>query len=558
MKKLLLIEDEDIAFSYIKCILSGIGYGADRVVRCNTLGELDGVVADDYEIVITDLSLPDSVYPRTFEVVKNKFPYTPIIVLTVTNELSVALGSIQLGAQDYMVKGEFNEKMLGKSIQYAIERKKISNDYKRLFNDSPTPMYIYDIETYRFLSVNYAALNQYGYTRDEFLSMSAADIRPKDDVDAFYQYSSSMNNDYFNVGQRRHLKKGGEVFYVHIYTHNTYFEGREARIVLATDVDQRVKTEIALKEKSDEVTSILESITDGFFTLDHDWKFQYVNKESEKALKHKRKDLIGRHIKDILPEVKSLKFYSECKKAVIEKSSVHFEEYFEPLSKWFAMNAYPSKEGLAVYFTDITEQKKALEKIFIEKQNLYATINNTKDIIWSVNKNFEIMSANDAFWDRIFLISGKQKREVQKVDFDKDLFDVWISYYERAFGDEAFKIIWTETAQGKVIYEEVSFNPIYDKDRCVIGVSCFSRDITAQRNYMDVIEKQNEQLRKIAWVQSHEVRSPVASILGLAQLFNHEDTNDPFNIEILKNISVAATHLDSIIKKINAYARAEE
>ncbi|MBK8662666.1 MAG: PAS domain S-box protein [Ignavibacteriales bacterium] len=54
--------------------------------------------------------------------------------------------------------------------------------YLRMFKDNPQPMWVYDLETLRFLEVNNAAINDYGYSREEFLSMTLADIRPKEDV----------------------------------------------------------------------------------------------------------------------------------------------------------------------------------------------------------------------------------------------------------------------------------------------------------------------------------------------------------------------------------------
>jgi len=214
-----------------------------------------------------------------------------------------------------------------------------------------------------------------------------------------------------------------------------------------------------------------------------------------------------------------------------------------------------SKKMLSKSIQYAIERNNILESIFVEKQNLRATINNTKDIIWSVSKNFKIISANNAFWHRLNILTGKAKHEVTEMDFDKERFDTWIQYYDRALKDEAYKIVWEEELNGKTVFEEVSFNPIHDKDNKVIGVSCFSRDISEQQHHLNMIEKQNEQLRKIAWVQSHEVRSPVTTILGLLQLYNHENTADPENVDILKYLQAAAENLDMITRKINDYTQ---
>ncbi len=78
------------------------------------------------------------------------------------------------------------------------------------------------------------------------------------------------------------------------------------------------------------------------------------------------------------------------------------------------------------------------------------------------------------------------------------------------------------------------------------------QDVTEQRVYLHQIQMQNQRLKEIAWIQSHKVRAPVASILGLIQLFNTDEPGDPTNKEILDGVTEAALTLDGVIKEINA------
>jgi PAS domain-containing protein len=78
------------------------------------------------------------------------------------------------------------------------------------------------------------------------------------------------------------------------------------------------------------------------------------------------------------------------------------------------------------------------------------------------------------------------------------------------------------------------------------------QDVTEQRLYIQRIQNQNQKLKDIAWIQSHKVRAPVASILGLIQLFNKEDLSDPTNAEVLQGVAEATATLDDVIKEINA------
>lgn len=78
------------------------------------------------------------------------------------------------------------------------------------------------------------------------------------------------------------------------------------------------------------------------------------------------------------------------------------------------------------------------------------------------------------------------------------------------------------------------------------------QDVTEQRLYIQKIQMQNQRLKDIAWIQSHKVRAPVASILGLVQLFNTGEPHDPINAEVLQGLTEAANNLDEVIKEITA------
>ncbi len=132
----------------------------------------------------------------------------------------------------------------------------------------------------------------------------------------------------------------------------------------AKEYREKIAAEKQLKEYSDQITDILESIGDGFFTLDHNWIVTYWNKEAEKQSGIKREDIVGKNLWEVYPEAIQQKFYSEYHKAIEQKITVHFEEYLPPIDGWLEVSAYPSPRGLSVYFKNVTEkrvQKKQLE-----------------------------------------------------------------------------------------------------------------------------------------------------------------------------------------------------
>lgn len=102
---------------------------------------------------------------------------------------------------------------------------------------------------------------------------------------------------------------------------------------------------------------ILESITDAFFALDRDWRFTYINGQAERLLRRTRQELMGRSIWDEFPEAQGTAFEQQYRLAVAERESISFEQFYPPLSAWFEVHAYPSSDGLSVYFHDIGTRK---------------------------------------------------------------------------------------------------------------------------------------------------------------------------------------------------------
>ena len=113
--------------------------------------------------------------------------------------------------------------------------------YRLLFKANPHPMWLYDMDTLQFLEVNDAAVHYYGYSREEFLSMSIKDIRPEEDhQDLANHLKRTLEHDGFNeAGVWRHRKKNGEVFEVEIISHTLEFNGHNAKMVLATEMTKQ-------------------------------------------------------------------------------------------------------------------------------------------------------------------------------------------------------------------------------------------------------------------------------------------------------------------------------
>jgi PAS domain S-box-containing protein len=161
--------------------------------------------------------------------------------------------------------------LYGRISRQASQVRKARDDYRRLFEEVPVPMFIFDSRDFRFLAVNTAATVQYGYSEEEFLQLKITDIRPAEEVSAFSAAVGKVPNCYSDAGRWLHRKKNGLTFYVRVFSHHIVFEGVPAKQTLVVDIDQKIRTERALAEKTAELENILDSITDGFYALNSNW-----------------------------------------------------------------------------------------------------------------------------------------------------------------------------------------------------------------------------------------------------------------------------------------------
>jgi PAS domain S-box-containing protein len=141
--------------------------------------------------------------------------------------------------------------------------------YRTLFDANPHPMWVYDLETLRFLAVNDAAVAHYGYARDEFLRMTIKDIRPAEDLPRLYKVLEGLPADGVDqAGVWRHVKKDGKVIDVEITSHVLDFDGRKAQLVLSHDITERLRAEGRLRESNERLKKVLEVETVGVMFWD--------------------------------------------------------------------------------------------------------------------------------------------------------------------------------------------------------------------------------------------------------------------------------------------------
>lgn len=352
-----------------------------QIVHASRYSEAEALLtspSETFDVVLLDLTLPDkSGEPLVDEILKFATE-TPVVVLTGYSDIEFSMESISKGISDYLLKDELSPALLKKSILYSIERntfaskvKKSEKNYRNLFELSPEPMMLFDLETYRFLDVNMAAIYKYGYSKDEFLNMTLMDMKPAEEIEeskkviqnSVGQTHIKLENDY------RHITKSGKELRVEIHASTVDYNGKKVRMALAHDVTKKRREEERLRLLESVITNANEYIIilEAQPTIMQGRKILYVNEAFTKITGYETAEVLGETVHFLNGQKTSQTELDKLNKAMDswEICEVEFLNYKKDGNTfWARISLVPVADGKGGYShwvaigRDISEQKK--------------------------------------------------------------------------------------------------------------------------------------------------------------------------------------------------------
>jgi len=168
------------------------------------------------------------------------------------------------------------------------------------------------------------------------------------------------------------INTGGERVWVRAIGEAVHNEsGQIIRIQGAfQDISALKSAEREKESLSRRMADILGSITDAFIALDHKWRFIYVNPEAERLTGRPVGELLGRNLWDEYPDITDMEFGRAYRRAMEEHLTEVVEGYYPPLEKWFEVRVYPTPEGIAIYFQDVTDRHNLIERLHEQEESL--------------------------------------------------------------------------------------------------------------------------------------------------------------------------------------------
>jgi PAS domain S-box-containing protein len=277
---------------------------------------------------------------------------------------------------------------------------------------------------------------------------------------------------------------------------------------------------------------ILDRITDGFRMLDADWNFIYINNEAERILGRSKEKLLGKYAWDEFPAIVYFPIYSDFHFAMEKQKTLHLEYYYPPMKKWFEVRAYPSIEGLTVYFLDITDRKRTSIRT---DQCFESLFTNNPDAVYSYDLKGGKISVNKAIEELTgYLEEEIERMPIQSLIFKDDLEKLHYHFNEAIKGTPQHYECRLIRKSGRMIHIKVTNIPI-TIDFEVVGVFGIAKDITLQKIAEENIEN-SEKLSLVGQLSAsiaHEIRNPLTTLKGFLQLIKGQNEISPHYIEIM-------------------------
>jgi two-component system sensor histidine kinase/response regulator len=441
-------------------------------------------------------------------------------------------------------------------------------EFRLSFSDGPLPQWVYDPDTLRFLQVNEAAVRLYGYSHEEFLSMSLPELQPIEDrQDTVPDAQDQVNS--FPVEALRHRKKNGAIIYVETLNYPASFEGRPARMVAAIDITDRKRVEQELAKERHYFNALMDNIPDTIYFQDTEGRFLRINKAQARLLGlDDPNEALGKTDFDYFPSEVAQGLH-QIEQKLLETGNLildHIQCVTKPDGRtiWFSATEAPLYDdqgriiGLVGISRNITDRRWVEQELDNERNLFNALMDNVPDAIYFKDMESHFIRISQAQASAFGLRDPDEAVGKMDSDFFTD------EHARQALADEQ-EII--RTGQPILAKEEKETWPdghqtwvsttklaLRNANRNIVGTLGISRNITDRKQMEAELEEAKEYAEQANRAKSeflanmsHEIRTPMNGIIGMTELA----LDTPLSSEQREYLTLVKDSADALLGLIN-------
>jgi PAS domain S-box-containing protein len=451
--------------------------------------------------------------------------------------------------------------------------------YRLLFASNPHPVWVYERETLSILDASQSALKNYGYSREEFLSLTIKDLHPPEDIPALLKRVARLSADTKGAGVWRHRKKNGILTDVEITSHPIVYSGREARLVVATDITQRKQAEEELRQSEERFRLMVSGVKDyAIYMLDPEGQVISWNAGAERIKGYRAEEIIGQRFSRFYPaeDVARAKPGYELKAAVEQERLVDEGWRVRKNGSRFWANVVITAlrhetgqlRGFGKVTRDMTERKQFEDTLQASEERFRSLAETANDAIVSADRQGNIVYFNRAA-ERIFdyfskeiigqpltLLMPERFRNLHRQGLER-----FLRTGETRVIGRTVELVGRRR-DGSEFPLELSLSSCKTRDG--IFFTGILSDIT-ERKLADQeillrtgqLEAANEELDAFSYSVSHDLRAPLRSIHGFSQALLEDcaDGLDDRGKDHLHRIRAATQRMGLLIDDLLNLAR---
>ncbi|WP_126148066.1 EAL domain-containing protein [Synechococcus elongatus] len=482
--RLLLVDDDEDDFIITRDLLRDAQQAQIQLDWCSDFQEaLATMGRQEHDVYLVDYRLGAESGLDLIDQAIQAGVSRPIILLTGQGNEQLDASAIELGAADYLVKGQLDCQQLLRSIRYAIDRNlattrlaESESHYRLLFEANPEPMWVFAKQGLQFLAVNQAASQFFGYSQQEFLAMTVLDIQSEEEKTRFLQFFESLVCNQITdpaVGVWAYRHKQGHQVFADVLIHDFEFDNQPCCLVLAIDITEKQAARELAHQREQAFRKLLNDNRDPLLVISGDRRICYANPAAQKLLKLNLEQLESQSLDLPLLSDKLTEWALTLPDGSVAEVEIHRSE-----TDWEGQPAD------LLSFRDIAERKASEQQLRLLKESLEASFNGVV-IVDAIEPDMPAIYVNPAF-ERITGYSeaemlGRNCRILQ--GNERDSLQIEEIHRGLSQAKNVHVVIRNFRKDGQPFWNDLYISPIFNAQGNVTHFIGVQNDITEQKRY---------------------------------------------------------------------------